>query len=192
MYILTLVLALTLHAAESAPPMAEAAKPVFVPPPPTPKAQALCAYFRKCVKTHPGKTAYCVKTGLKNAKFLDHVLEGDQAKDLARYLRKEGFAEREMGLKDFRQLPDGALLVLDSHDPIADKKPRCPKVYGNVLVKCDDKWVDETQENDLSFHMKAGCRSKGVWVAPELKVAEYVVEKVRRPVTDPKPSEPTR
>jgi hypothetical protein len=164
-------------------PFALAAGPAATPATPQEKAQALCKYIRSCNKAHPGKQAYCVKTGLKESKFLNHVLEGDQAKDLSRFLRREGYTEREMGLKEFKNLPDGAILVLDAHDPVKDKLPFCPKVYGNVLVKCDEKWIDD-QTFALDFHMKHGCRSKGIWVHPDLVVSEKP-EMVRKSITAP-------
>jgi hypothetical protein len=131
------------------------------------KAQKLCKLTEVCNKTRPGQQAYCLKTNLKESGLLDHVMEGDSAKDLARFLRREGFVEMEFGLKDFKSLPDSAILVLDAHDPVKDKKPLCPKVYGNVVVKCGDHWIDE-QKYELDFHMTRGCRSKGIWIKPEL------------------------
>lgn len=136
------------------------------------------------MKSHPGKSALCVKNGLKESAILDHVLEGDTAKDLSRFLRKEGFLDREHELTDFKQLPEGAILVLDAHDPVKDKRPACPKVYGNVLVKCGDKWVDD-YKNDLDFHMKRGCRTKGIWLHTSMKLSLPIMKTRKRLITDP-------
>lgn len=135
------------------------------------KARVLCTYMEDCMKKRPGKSAYCVKTGLKESGMIDHVLEGDQAKDLSRFLRKDGFIDREQGLHDFRQVPEGAILVLDAHDPVKDRKPACPKVYGNVVVKCGSNWIDD-QKYDLDFHMKRGCRTKGLWMHPDMALTD--------------------
>lgn len=168
---------------------------VKTPEPPAPpsiatKAKALCAYMETCMKARPGKTALCVKMGLKDSGILDHILEGDTAKDLSRFLRKEGFQDRENGLVNFKQLPEGSILVLDAHDPVKDKRPACPKVYGNVLVKCGDKWVDDTK-NDLDFHMKRGCRTKGIWLHADMKLDVPVVKTRKRLITDPDDSPAT-
>lgn len=173
----TLWLTVNLHAEYGKPPP---------PPPPTPAqlkaeehAKKLCEYVPTCLKSKPGKTAWCIKVGMKESGFLDHNLEGETAKDLARYLRKEGFEEKEFTIKDFKQLPDGAILVLDAHDPIADKRPACPKVYGNALVKCGERWIDD-HSNPLDFHMKRGCRTKGIWVHPDLRISEPPQPKTKR------------
>lgn len=131
------------------------------------KAKKFCELIEACNKSRPGKAAYCVKTKLKESGLIDHVLGGDEAKELPRYLRREGFVDIELNIRDFKSVPEGSILVLDAHDPLKDKKPACPKVYGNVVVKCDDFWVDD-QKNDLRFHLTRGCRTKGIWVRPEL------------------------
>lgn len=156
------------------------------------KSDAFCKYIETCIKSRPGKSAYCVKTGLKESGMLDHVLEGDQAKELSRFLRKDGFIDKEANLSDFAQLPDGAILVLDAHDPVKDKRPACPKVYGNVLVKCGEKWIDDSK-NDLDFHMKRGCRSKGIWLHADAKLKEDPKQKrQKRLITDPHPAAPKK
>ncbi|NJL25927.1 MAG: hypothetical protein HC902_12670 [Calothrix sp. SM1_5_4] len=131
------------------------------------KAAKFCSYIEECNRSNPGKSAYCVKTGLKEAEILNRVLEGETAKDLPRHLRRAGFHDVEGAPGEFESLAEGAILVLDVHDPLKDKKPGCPKVYGNVLVKCDGKWVDD-RKYDLRFHLSRGCRTKGVWVHPDL------------------------
>lgn len=131
------------------------------------KTTKFCESITKCNKARAGKTAYCVKTGLKESGILSRILEGEQAKDLPRYFRRAGFVDIELSTKSVEALPEGSILVLDAHDTIKDGRTLCPKVYGNVLVKCDNKWVDE-QKNDLKFHFRRGCRTKGIWVPSEL------------------------
>ena len=132
------------------------------------KIENLCTLTESCNKNRPGIAAECLKKNLKKSGFLNHVLEGSEAKDLARFLRRDGFVDVEIVLQNFSLLRDGSILVLDAHDPVKDHRPACPKVYGNVLVKCGDKWVDDRKSN-LDFHMERGCRTKGIWALPALK-----------------------
>lgn len=122
---------------------------------------------------------------------MDHMLEGESAKDLPRFLRKEGFVDREFGLSDFTQLPDGSILVLDASNSINGSRTGCPKVYGNVYVKCSDTWIDD-QSYELVFHMKRQCISKGIWVHPSLVLKERQRLLRKRYITDPvTPAPPT-
>ncbi|MBX3020436.1 MAG: hypothetical protein KF799_02065 [Bdellovibrionales bacterium] len=175
---------------EDEPKPAAPPKPVAPPGTPAPlegialKAKNFCNSVEKCNK-RPGRSAYCVKMGLKESGMLGYMLEGEQAKDLARFLRKAGFSDQEQDVTDFKYVPEGSILVLDSHD-LKDKRPACPKVYGNVLIKCGEKWIDE-QKNELDFHMKRGCRTKGIWLHPDLKLIDPPAGKNlrKRLITDP-------
>lgn len=142
------------------------------PPPPPPaemieKAKHFCQSIESCNRSQPGKSAFCVKSGLKESGLLSHVLEGEQAKDLPRFLRREGYVDIELTTRKFELVPEGAILVLDAQDPLKTHTSACPKVYGNVYVKCDGKWIDD-QKYDLDFHMQRGCRTKGIWIDPVL------------------------
>lgn len=139
------------------------------PPPPkmVEKAKHFCQLIESCNRARPGKSALCVKTGLKESGLLNHLLEGEQPKDLPRYLRREGYVDIELVTSKFELVPEGAILVLDALDPLKPHTPSCPNVNGKVYVKCGGKWIDD-QKYDLDFHMQRSCRTKGIWIDPVL------------------------
>jgi hypothetical protein len=142
------------------------------PPPELPaetqvKIKKLCSLVRTCTKDRAEMSTVCVKSALKEAGFLNHVIENAGAKDFPRQLRREGFTDVELIYHSFSGLPDGAILVLDEADPFRDRKPQCPQGAGKTLVKCEGQWVAE-KSYDLEFHVQRGCRSKGIWLAPSL------------------------
>ena len=150
--------------------LVSAQMPATPPPPPAEmveKAKHFCRLIENCNRAHPGKSALCVKTNLKESGLLDHTLDGEQAKDLPRFLRREGYVDIELTTRKFEMVPEGAMLVLDAQDPLKTHTSSCPKVYGNVYVKCDGKWIDD-QKYELDFHMQRGCRTKGIWIDPVL------------------------
>lgn len=127
------------------------------------KSKALCDAFQECQKTNRGATTMCVRDALFKTKLTTGRLNVSKAKDFGAVLRREGFVEATVG--ELADLPQGTILVLDAHDPIKEKKPHCPKVYGSVLVKCGDFWIDNVQ-NALDFYVKRECRTKGIWIHP--------------------------
>lgn len=132
----------------------------------TDKAKEFCVAFKECQKTNRAATTMCVRDALFKSKLTAKKLEVTKAKDFGAVLRREGFFEATVG--EVTELPQGTILVLDAHDPIKEKKPLCPKVYGNVLLKCGDFWVDSNQ-NALDFYVKRDCRTKGIWIHPLFK-----------------------
>lgn len=129
---------------------------------PTAKGLAFCQVFQECQKANPAGSTMCIRDALFKSKLTKKKIEASHAKEIGRDLRREGFQEPTT---DLNGLPQGSILVLDAHDPIKDKKPYCPKVYGAVLVKCGGSWVDK-DENALDFYIKRGCRTKGIWIHP--------------------------
>jgi hypothetical protein len=112
-----------------------------------------CARMNSCtrVKSSKGFTYRCLKDALLWGHITDHRLAGTMAKQAGHFMTQAGFLKVDSNDK----IPDGSVMVVQPD-------PKCAGKYGNVLLRCEGKWVG--QGVHASF---AKCKT-AVYVPPAL------------------------